>query len=241
LFFANNTREQIINAFDYIEMTIHRYDKNAHDAFCKKKGAYEFGIHNFKSFESPNVHLGIVYNLTPETFYDIFKVVQQVKEVDNIDIDHVVFQRIAPIGRAYRQDIWNLSQIDLMSIFTQMEKIENEYEINISLEDTFPLCKVPLEYRGKYVRSCPWGNDRCSLDMYGNVSKCCTDPRYTLGNVLNTPLLELWNTSSELDKKRNGGFIPQSCRDCGLYAECGGGCVLSSEMNGCLGDVLLNH
>ena len=240
LFFTSNTKEQVIEVFDTIEITVHSPEPNMHNLFCGKDGAYEFAVGNLKSFKSSKNHLGIVYNITPKTFRDILDTIKRIIEVDKVDIDHVVLQRIAPVGRAYKTDNWILSPVAIESVFSQIEQATIKYSIDISLEDTFPLCLVPQEYRRRYIKPCTWGYENCSLDMHGNVSKCCTDPRYVLGNILEKPLLDLWNTNSSLAEKRNGKLVPQKCLDCELYVQCLGGCVLASEFNGRLGDPMIN-
>lgn len=238
LFFANSTREQVIEAFDSIEITVHSPDPVAHNLFCGKNKAYENVVGNLKSFQNSNTRLGIVYNITSEIFNYISNTIKRVIEIDALGIDHVVLQRVAPVGRAYKKDDWLLSLDAIESIFFQVEESIKTYGIDITLEDTFPLCKIPQRYKG-YISSCTWGYDSCSLDMYGNVSKCCTDPRYVLGNILEIPLLDLWNTHPSLIEKRCGKLVPQKCRDCEQYEQCRGGCVLASEMNECLGDPLI--
>jgi radical SAM protein with 4Fe4S-binding SPASM domain len=238
LFFANRSASEVTSAFNYVEATIHRPNPETHDSFCQREGAYDFVIKNLKSLKSASTHLGIVYNITPDTYQDIFKTIKRVIEFDRVPIDHVVLQRIVSVGRAVHKSKWNLTSYFLDSIFTQVQKAEKNYKFDISFEDTFPLCKVHTEYH-KYIHPCSWGQSAVSLDMYGNIAKCCTDPRYEIGNILDTPLDKLWNSSIALNKRRSGCLVPQSCRDCPQYERCGGGCILASEMNGCNGDPLL--
>lgn len=232
----------IVDAFDTIEVTIHRSDAVEHNNFCGKKGAFEFSIGNLKSIASVSQvdnHLGIVYNITPDTYRDIYNAIKQVIIVEGVNIDHVVLQRIIPIGRALNNMNWSLEQLYISDIFTQMEKIEKEFLIEVYLEDSFPLCVVPEQYR-LFVHRCQWGTSGISLDLYGNIAKCCADSRYNIGNILETPLPDIWRISSELDKRRKGLLVPEKCRQCSLYLECGGGCILASELNNCDGDPLIN-
>ena len=234
--------KDIVDAFDTIEVTIHSSDAVEHNNFCGKKGAFEFSIGNLKSIASVsqvNNHLGIVYNITPDTYRDIYNAIKQVIIVESVNIDHVVLQRIIPVGRALNNMSWSLEQLYISDIFTQMEKIEKEFLIEVYLEDSFPLCVVPEQYR-HFVHRCQWGTSGISLDLYGNIAKCCADSRYNIGNILETPLLDIWRASSELDKRRKGLLVPEKCRQCSLYLECGGGCILASELNNCDGDPLIN-
>lgn len=233
--------KDIVTAFDTIEVTIHRSDPVEHNKFCGMEGAFEFAMGNLKSIASVsqvNNHFGIVYNITPNTYRDIYYAIRQIIIVEGINIDHVVLQRIIPIGRALNNMDWSLKQLYISEIFTQIEQIEKEFSIDIYLEDSFPLCIVPERYR-HFVHRCQWGITGISLDLYGNVAKCCADSRYTIGNILKTPLPDIWRKSSELNNRRNGLLVPKKCRKCFLYPECGGGCILASELNNCDGDPLI--
>lgn len=234
--------KDIVTAFDTIEVTIHSSNSVEHNNFCGIEGAFEVSIGNLKtiaSFSQANNHLGIVYNITPYTYRDIYNAIRQIIIVEGVNIDHVVLQRIVPIGRALNNTDWSLKQQCIFEIFAQMEQIEKEFSIDVYLEDSFPFCVVPEQYR-HFVHRCQWGISGISLDLYGNVAKCCADSRYNIGNVLETPLSDIWRTSSELDNRRNGLLVPEKCRKCSLYPECGGGCILASELNNCNGDPLIN-
>lgn len=109
------------------------------------EGAFEVAIGNLKiiaSFSQVNNHLGIVYNITPNTYRDIYNAVKQIITIENVNIDYVVFQRIVPIGRALNNMDWSLRKQYISEILTQMEQIEKELSIDVYSEDSFPLCIV---------------------------------------------------------------------------------------------------
>ena len=235
------TWTDIANAFNTIEVTIHSSEPKVHNVFCGKERAFEAAVKNLKTIDSlsqESIHLGVVFNITPDTYYDIYNAIKRIVTIDNIHIDHVVFQRIVSIGRAFENKNWMLKQQHISIIFAQIEQIEKEFSLDIYLEDSFPLCTVPERYR-HFVHSCQWGSFGISLDMHGNVAKCCVDSRYTLGNILETPLPEIWNLSRKLEERRRGLLVPERCRHCILYPKCGGGCILASELNNCSGDPLI--
>lgn len=238
LHFQGNSKEQVAFAFDTIETTIHAPYPDIHNLICNKDGAFELAISNLKSFQDYKVSLGVVYNLAPNTYAALSETINRVIELDKVGIDHVILQRLAPVGRAYKKSNWHLPINAIDSVFEQVESSIEKFEIDIIFEDTFPLCVTPERFR-HYISPCSWGYDSCSLDMHGNVSRCCTDPRYELGNILETPLLKLWNTNPFLHDKRCAKLVPYKCRTCKQYEHCRGGCVLASEMNGCQGDPLL--
>ena len=238
LSFNNCSPKQVVTAFDTIEATIHSPIPEKHDLFCGASGAYNNVINNLKLFSDEKVYLGIVVNITPDTLSQLFKIVRRVFEIDKTPINHVLFQRIIPIGRANNRTDWQLSLDSIAEIFEQVALIK-EYGIECSFEDTLPLCVLPVEYK-KYFSKCDWGTNKISLDMFGNYSKCCADPRYIVGNILDDSFFDNWNNSPELLKRRSGLLVPQKCRECTDYESCGGGCILASELNGCSGDPLIH-
>lgn len=238
LTFRNHDSKTVSNSFNSIETTIHRANPEAHDSFCGSKGAYSTVIQNLASFQNGVAGLGIVINLTPDTYIQVFDIIKRVIEIDRVLINHVVLQRIVPIGRAYKHTQWQLTQESIDLIFEQIEKITSYYGIQCSFEDTFPVCKLPEKYR-PYIKKCEWGTNRISLDMYGNFSKCCADPRFTVGNILELDFVDVWDHSNILKDRRNGSLVPETCRRCHNFSVCGGGCVFASELNECQGDPLL--
>jgi len=86
----------------------------------------------------------------------------------------------------------------------------------------------------KYLKPCSWGVDKFSVNGKGNLSRCGADPRYQLGNILETPLEKIWANSQELISFRNRDYLSEKCRKCVYLEKCGGGCPLC-----CSNDILL--
>lgn len=240
LCFRDHSKEEVLDAFNVLETTIHNCNPYIHDKFCKSDGAYQRVVTNLKAYSAENTSLGIVYNLTPNSYSFLFETVKYIIEIEKIPIDHIVLQRIAAVGRANKKDNWNLLTVDLEILFSQIAQIDETFGISINLEDTFPYCLTSEKYRDKYIKPCAWGYDSCSLDLDGNISLCCTDPNFTIGNILEMPFLEIWSTAPELINKRRGMYVSEKCRQCKEYAKCRGGCILSSITNSCNGDMLLS-
>lgn len=134
-------------------------------------------------------------------------------------MDHVVFQWIVPIGNTD----WLLKKQYIPEIFRQMEQIEKEFFIDVYLEDSFPLCIVPEIYR-HFAHRCQWGISGISLDLYGNVAKCCAYSRYTIEMFLRH-LCRIFG-GYLMNWQSNRWFISTGkCRKCSLYPECGGAVI----------------
>lgn len=221
---------RIRNAFNSIETTIHSHIPEVHNKFCGGIfDAYQNSINRLKRF-SHNGNTGVVLNITPLTYQFLYQTVQNIIEIEKVNLDHIVLQRIAPVGRANNSSVYELTKEMVNFAFQQIEKIENDYSLNVYVEDTYPLCAIENKYH-KYIRPCSWGYDKCSIDKYGNIAKCCTDPDYKLGNILKQSLNEIWNFAPELIEKRNNKKMPISCTKCLKFNDCRGGCILACEKN----------
>lgn len=215
---------QVVNYIDAFEGTIHAATNELHDSFCNKKGAYSLLLKNLKLFSDLGKKIGITINLTPLTYNKIYEMIDNVINKD-IKIDYIVFQRIIPFGRAMETKKYelNLQQLDIA--LQDVYKIEKK-GIEIIFEDPFPMCAVNERYQ-RYMHPCEWGLTKISVDYRGNLSRCGADPRCTLGNMFDTPLLEVWENSRELCEFRKKDYLPIKCQTCTMLHVCGGACPIS--------------
>ena len=88
--------------------------------------------------------------------------------------------------------------------------------------DAFPLCLIPEEYH-KYLEKCDWGYHTASLDMNGNITRCAVADHCgenLLGNVFETPITKIWETSKTLIKFRSKEYLEDDCRECDILEKC---------------------
>ncbi|MDR0381263.1 MAG: SPASM domain-containing protein, partial [Oscillospiraceae bacterium] len=70
---------------------------------------------------------------------------------------------------------------------------------------------------------------KVAINPDGDLSRCGADPRFLLGNLFDTPLLDIWNNSEILQSFRQCSYLPGRCQICERLQYCGGGCPLSCE------------
>lgn len=215
----------VLDYIDVYEGTIHHSEKTKHDMFCGCKGAYEKIINNFKFFSSNEKSIGLAINLIPFNYDVIYKLIKNVVN-HNINVDHVVLQRIIQFGRAHGTDNYELSQEMVNSIMPQIAKAEKDFNLSIIFEDPLPICAVDKEYK-KYMHPCDWGITKISVDYNGKLARCGADIYHSFGSVFDDDFFEKWNNSEELTAFRNKTHLPQKCIKCKDYYYCGGGCPIS--------------
>lgn len=207
------------------ETTIHGGAKKMHDSVCGVKGAYDKVLNNLKKLKELGCSTGITINLMPLNIHEIYDIVKNIIEDFGNIIDYINMQRIVPYGRSRINDNNYLQKKDVLEALKQIERIDREYNIELQCEDAIPLCLVSKRY-WKFIHRCEWGFEKLSLNGNGSVSRCGADPRYNLGNILETPLIEIWNNSPILKEFRQKSFLPFRCQSCINLDRCGGGCVV---------------
>ena len=221
------SKESVLDYIDVYEGTIHHSIKEKHDQFCGSSGAYESLLGNLKFFSSLHKRTGLAVNMIPYNYDAIYDLIMNVISHD-VSIDHLVLQRIIQFGRAVGSVQYELDKRMLNIIMRQVEQAEKEFGLSIIFEDPLPLCSIDEKYH-KYMHPCEWGITKVSVDYNGNLSRCGADVFHSFGSIFDEDVLEKWNTSSLLLEFRNKTYLPQKCRNCLAFDNCGGGCPISRE------------
>lgn len=208
------------------ESTIHG-KREFHDSFCGSIGAYDNALTQLSKLKKLGCSTGITINITPSNAAELYGIVGDIANEYEDILDYINIQRIVPHGRANPKDDFYLKRDNLNAVFQQIERISDDYHIEIQCEDGFPLCLIPEKY-WRFINKCGWGYDKLSLNGDGGVSRCGADPRYKLGNILKTSLHEIWQNSPALNEFRQKKFLPSRCLSCPNLNICGGGCVLGA-------------
>lgn len=230
LSFPNSSLEEAAKYFTAFETTIHHWEPEQHDKFCKSSGAYERLIKRLKKCAEYGRKTGIAVNIVPETPDKIFDIVDKVVDIEKVPLDYIIVQRIVPFGRAKNTSQFTLSRKQVEKAFRSVKRVSKELGLKLLIEDPVPICILPPDLR-KYITPCQWGINKASIDPNGNLSRCGADPRYRIGNIFETPLLKIWNESETLKSFRSKKYLPGRCQVCPDLTRCGGGCPLSCEID----------
>lgn len=214
---------------DAFEATIHSHIEDEHDSFCKTKGAFNKIVNNLKIFSDKRKKIGIAINVTAFTYDSIIKIVSSLCDIHHINLSYIIIQRIIPMGRATSISNFTLGRGQVITAINQLKKIQQEYDVQIIMEDPVPLCILPHEIQ-YFISPCKWGISKVAINSNGDTSRCGADPRYRLGNIFEKSLDEIWNSSDVLNSFRNKSYLPGRCHACDLLTQCGGGCSLSCEI-----------
>lgn len=233
LSFPRNSLEQVVKYIEVFETTIHDANPELHDKICGRKGAYRRVVNQLRIIADTGRKIGIAINITPVISNKIYQLVDRIANVEKVTLNHIIIQRIIPMGRAVRSFDYALTGELVEKALFEIRKVDKNFGIKVTIEDPFPLCILSPEiknYIKKYMNPCEWGFTKVAVDSNGNLSRCGADSRYRLGNIFKTPLLKIWNESEILKSFRNKSYLPGECQVCADLQKCGGGCSLSCEI-----------
>lgn len=95
---------------------------------------------------------------------------------------------------------------------------------NASLENDYLGYEVDLNILHREAisapKTCQWGLERCYIDVAGNITTCCYNVQYYMGNLLRAGSFDkIWNSSMYQQFRINmlKGNLPNWCKECGYY------------------------
>jgi radical SAM protein with 4Fe4S-binding SPASM domain len=228
------TPDQLKTIINSIDTTIHASIPKEHDDFCNCPEAYDSLMNYLNEYSHLGVIVNIVVNIIPQTYDKIYEIVKSVVS-RGVIVTTLLTQRILPFGRAENSVEYNVNAEQVNIAFSQIEKVVSEFGIEISVEDPYPLCYIEEKY-WKFMHGCPEGINRIAIGLDGNVSRCGAVPDYSMGNILTTPLLQIWEASTIFNSVRACSHLTlPECLNCQYRERCCGGCPVNCEMCNSLG------
>jgi Fe-coproporphyrin III synthase len=110
-----------------------------------------------------------------------------------------------------------------------------EYEGRMLVEDYVRMHKVTAPGEVAPFYGCVAGNQELSIQHNGDVYPCqkLQYPKYFCGNLVQTPLAEMWTQDPVLRWLRNRNVEDTECSGCGTFAagQCNGGCLAEKEIH----------
>lgn len=92
---------------------------------------------------------------------------------------------------------------------------------DVDVDKQLLTAEMPADWKGKYYCNFPWRT--VFIDQQGDVAPCCQTGRPIVGNVNETPFLEIWNSPAY--QALRGGFVTGElvdyCRNCTFLHEAG--------------------
>lgn len=192
-----------------------------HDQVVGVPGAFRKTIEGIHNCWEENIGVTALFTPTQMNFRSLYDLARWFKE-NNVPITEIDIGRLCPSGEAIEG--WNKSRLTLDNykyLFQVMREIFRDFGIHAYMGDAFPLCVLPYN-DWDLVTGCWQGTGFGQVSYTGEV-KSCSILGGSYGNVLETPLVEIW--TERLGTMRSLAHLPWQCRLCPHF--CNGGCSAS--------------
>ena len=185
-----------------------------HNKIRKNPLAYEKAINAIQLFVNNNFKVSVATTLIKKNLNqlgNIFKICEELgvnrwRVMKYIPCSN---KDLVPTPKEYLD-----SHITLLKL---KEHSSRGLEVFVAREFDEILCQ---ENQDRLDFSCFGGRSVMSIKSNGDASPCSYFPEYVVGNLKNSPLIELWNS----EKMKNFSEKPFGDIKCKHYLSCGGGC-----------------
>ncbi len=216
---------------DFFMISLDGATARTHDTFRGLPGLYERVIHALRIVNERKIPVGVVTVLTKMNLEEVPSLIDVVKDTGVTRIS-IANMRIA--GRAAENLYLEPEIKDLISFLSNLYKKDKETS-GIDIKYPNLPAKIYVEsigmdaYRnvieqGK-IGVCGAGIIGCAISPSGNVKPCDMSGPVDLGNVVETPLKDIWRDSEVFHHLRTLKVEAQiPCRDCVMNDVCLPGC-----------------
>jgi radical SAM protein with 4Fe4S-binding SPASM domain len=226
---------------DYVEISIDGKDAESHDSMRGMPGAFERAVTGIKNCVAAGVYTCIATTVTQGN-YDQVPAIYDL--ASDLGVERLMCFNFIPTGRGEEmvdQDITPEQRRDLIKFLLDRnqrkagpEALSTAPQIAAIALNSQNGSGVPVGhfYAGEemdgrtrlladFIGGCGAGRLYCSIEPEGEVQPCVFMP-ISVGNVRETPFIEIWHTSEVLRTLRDRSTLKGACAGCESKFICGG-------------------
>jgi len=216
--------KRVVAAFDAGTIALNGLNE-VHDKMVGVTGAFDHAIQLIQSLirEGFEVAIDTVVSKSNLQNFDDFLtwIGQNLKGVEMVYINtFLAHDEINP------SEVFDLEEFhQALSIIDK--HVRGELHGKLMLGESAPWCLFPKEF-AYLANSCSPGWRFAGIDAYGNV-RMCSWSSVIVGNLLQTPLRTIWQSSEELRHYRSFSWSDRLCTSCAARTYCLGGCHVTAS------------
>ncbi|NLZ30958.1 MAG: radical SAM protein, partial [Methanomicrobiales archaeon] len=224
---------------EYVEISVDGKNAESHDAMRGIPGAFDRTIAGIKNSVAAGFYTCIATTVTRANYAEIPEIYSLSAD---LGVNRLMCFNFIPTGRGVEmadQDISPGERWDLMRYLLARTREGNGPEALTTAPQVAPVALageggVPVGHfyageaiEGKtglladFIGGCGAGRLYCSIEPEGDVQPCVFMP-IVVGNVRDTPFLDIWHSSEVLQGLRDRSRLSGSCADCSNKYICGG-------------------
>ncbi len=226
---------------DYVEISVDGKDAASHDSMRGMPGAFAKAVEGIRNCVAEDLYTCIATTVTQANYdqvpaiYDLasdlgvkrlmcFNFIPTGRGVELVDLDITPGQRRDLIRFLIGKN-QNGAQTEALTTAPQIAAVALEDQEGSGVPVGHFYAGEEMEGRtrllAEFIGGCGAGRLYCSIEPEGDVQPCVFMP-IPVGNVRETPFIEIWHTSDVLRKLRDRSELSGACGDCGSKYICGG-------------------
>lgn len=187
--------------------------KEVHEKFRGVKGSYDRAIRALTLAKEDGMFTQMNVTITAE---NLDTLEWNFYEAKKIKVDKVFYRRVVPYGKAKENDYVLPDKEKYYTKIKKLSKLSTD-DLVVAIDD--PILNVLLNRDVNNYLGCGAGINNVGISSDGDVYPCIF-LREKIGNLMETSLMTIWNSSSILKKLRNREI--QECGSCKYKFSCGG-------------------
>lgn len=201
-------------------------NQEVHEAITRAKGSFEIIEESIKKYVAMGIDVHSDSVLTRLNFHLLFEIAVKASKLGMKTMFVNIFQP-AGIGSFSSQDLSpDIEQI--RNAITQMIRARNELGLDVMFGTSTPFCLDERIITDGLSFRCGTGDWFASINPWGDL-RICNQSNRSYGNVLETPLYEIWHSGAINREYRNLAWMEEPCNSCVFRSECLGGCRISDD------------
>lgn len=224
---------------EYVEVSVDGKDAASHDAMRGIPGAFDRTIAGIKNCVAEGLYTCMATTVTRSNYHEIPEIYGLASD---LGVNRFMCFNFIPTGRGTEmidRDISPEERRDLMRYLmdrtregTGPEALTTAPQVASMVVEGEQGVPVGHFYAGEemegrtrlladFIGGCGAGRLYCSIEPEGDVQPCVFMP-IIVGNVRDTPFLEIWHSSEVLQKLRDRSQLSGACAGCANRYICGG-------------------
>ena len=197
-----------------VNISVDGPDAETHDPFRGGKGAFEKTIEAVKLFKQAGIPVDVSVSVHRGNY---LKMRETLHLLNTLGVNNFKLWPITFSGRPEVEDIF-ITPEEFRDVMEQNREFDREELGKIGKEE-FKFSRA--------VTNCGVGQGLLTVKCNGVVTPCPVfGENFSLGNIRERPLLDIWNDSPALEMLRSiNVFEIEPCKDCEFAAVCKGGCI----------------
>ncbi len=218
-------RRDIIGLVDEVYLSLHG-DKIFHERITKARDSFDSILEAIRCYVRAGIKVHSDTVLTSQNYDQVFEIAQVAQDMGMESMFLNIFQP-AGIGSRKSDDL-SPSLDQIRNAIDQIVRARDELGFSIRFGTSTPYClDERLVTEGLGFR-CGVGDWFASISPLGEF-RTCNQSTKSYGNIISTPLHEIWHSKIINTEYRSLEWLPDLCKPCVFRDECHGGCRVSDQ------------